>query len=179
MVDEDDNLNPGEDGELESRPPSVEDLVELCKELNRRQVRYLVLGGFAIRNAGYPRETGDVDIMIDTSPENEAQAYAALEILPDQAVKELKPGEVSQYVVVRVCDEITVDLMASASGIRYEEASKEIVTRVINDVPIPFASPKLLWRMKVNTHREKDAPDLLFLRQHDAKEIFGEDANGV
>lgn len=167
------------EGELISRAPTDDDLVSLCRELNQRGVRYLVVGGFAIINAGYPRTTGDVDIMIDTSPENEAQAYAALEILPDKAVKELKPGEVSQYVVVRVCDEITVDLMASASGIRYEEASQHIVTRVINDVPIPFASPKLLWRMKVNTHREKDAPDLLFLRQHYAKEIFGEDASSA
>ena len=29
---------------------------------------------------------------------------------------------------------------------------------------IPFASPRLLWRMKVVTHREKDAGDLVFLR---------------
>jgi hypothetical protein len=32
-------------------------------------------------------------------------------------------------------------------------------------VPIPFASPRLLWRMKAGTHREKDAGDLVFLRQ--------------
>jgi len=31
-------------------------------------------------------------------------------------------------------------------------------------VPIPFASPRLLWRMKVVTHREKDAGDIVFLR---------------
>lgn len=30
-------------------------------------------------------------------------------------------------------------------------------------VPIPFASPRLLWRMKAVTHREKDALDLVFL----------------
>jgi hypothetical protein len=48
------------------------------------------------------------------------------------------------------------------------------VVREIDGVAIPFASPRLLWRMKVNTHREKDAPDLLFLRQHYAREIFGE-----
>jgi len=29
---------------------------------------------------------------------------------------------------------------------------------------IPFASPRLLWRMKAVTHREKDAADLVFLR---------------
>jgi hypothetical protein len=89
-------------------------------------------------------------------------------------VRELKAGEVSQYVVVRVCDEIVVDLMASALGIEYAEAILETVVRVIDGVAIPFASPKLLWRMKVNTHREKDKADLVFLRQHYANEIFGE-----
>ena len=34
----------------------------------------------------------------------------------------------------------------------------------VRDVPIPFASPRLLWRMKVVTHREKDVGDLVFLR---------------
>lgn len=29
----------------------------------------------------------DIDFVIDTSPENEALVYQALEILPDQAVK--------------------------------------------------------------------------------------------
>ena len=37
--------------------------------------------------------------------------------------------------------------------------------REVDGVPIPFASPRLLWRMKAVTHREKDALDLLFLRQ--------------
>jgi hypothetical protein len=68
--------------------------------------------------------------------------------------------------------EYVVDLMASASGIDYAEASRDTVVRVIDGVAIPFASPRL-WRMKVNTHREKDAGDLLFLRQHYAQEIFG------
>jgi hypothetical protein len=137
--------------------------------------KYLVVGGFAIIQSGYPRSTGDVDLLMETSAENEARIFKALEVLPDKAVRELKAGEVSQYVVVRVCDEIVVDLMASASGIEYAEASLETVVRVIDGVAIPFASPKLLWRMKVNTHREKDKADLVFLRQHYAAEIFGEE----
>jgi len=42
-----------------------------------------------------------------------------------------------------------------------DEASEgELISRAPTQ-DIPFASPRLLWRMKVNTHREKDAPDLL------------------
>jgi hypothetical protein len=158
-----------------SRPPSVEDLVRLCAELNAQGAKYVVIGGFAIRGAGYMRETMDVDLLIDTSLENEALVYQALEILPDKAVKELSPGEVSQYSVVRVGDEICVDLMASACGIRYEEAIQDSIIRTVDGVPIPFASPRLLWRMKEKTHRVKDQADLLFLRQQYGDEIFGTD----
>jgi len=41
----------------------------------------------------------------------------------------------------------------------------DVVVHDVDGVPIPFASPRLLWRMKAVTHREKDAPDLVFLRQ--------------
>jgi predicted nucleotidyltransferase len=125
-----------------------------------------VIGGFAIRASGLPRETGDIDLLVDTSLENEALVYKALEILPDKAVLELKPGEISRYGVVRVADEIIVDLMKSACGIEYAEAAKEVVVRVLEGVPIPFASPRLLWRMKKLTRREKDAGDLVFLREY-------------
>lgn len=148
-----------------SRPPTVEDLLNLCRDLNARGAKYLVVGGFAIRGAGYMRETSDLDFIIATDLENEAKVYKSLEILSDKAVLELVPGEVERYTVVRVIDEITVDLMKSASGIDYAEASKDIVIRRVEDVDIPFASPRLLWRMKKNTYREKDLPDLLFLRQ--------------
>jgi hypothetical protein len=143
------------------------------RPLNELDARYVVIGGFAIITSGYPRSTMNVDLLIDTSLDNEALVYQALEILPDQAVKELSPGEVSQYSVVRVGDEICVDLMASACGIRYEEAIKDSIIRTVDGVPIPFASPRLLWRMKEKTHRVKDQADLLFLRQQYGDEIFG------
>ena len=161
MEDEDENASP----ELESRSATLADLVELCRELNTREAKYVVVGGFAIRTAGYVRETIDVDLLIDTALENESRVYKALEILPDRAVLELDPGDVAKHIVVRVADEITVDLMRSACAIEYAEAAQHVVTRVVDGVAIPFASPLLLWRMKRHTHREKDIPDLIFLRR--------------
>ena len=151
--------------ELESREPTVEDLRDLCRELNQRGAKYVVVGGFAIRAANYIRQTMDVDLIVAADAENEAKVFAALSTLPDNAVRELQPGELQQYNVIRVADEILVDLMRSAGGIDYEEASKHVVVREVGGVPIPFASPQLLWRMKVVTHREKDAGDLFFLRR--------------
>lgn len=67
--------------------------------------------------------------------------------------------------VVCLSEEVLVDLMRSACGIEYADAAMDAVVREMRGVPIPFASPLLLWRMKRHTHREKDRPGLLFLRQ--------------
>lgn len=42
---------------LEAREPSTEDLAFLCQKLNEVGARYLTLGGFAMRAAGYDRRT--------------------------------------------------------------------------------------------------------------------------
>ena len=151
--------------QLESREPTVEDLRDLCRELNQRGALYVVVGGFAIRAANYVRRTMGVDLLVAADLENEAKVFSALSTLPDNAVRELQPGELQQYNVIRVGDEILVDLMRSAGGIDYAEAAKDVVIREVDGVPIPFASPRLLWRMKAVTHRAKDAGDLVFLRQ--------------
>jgi hypothetical protein len=150
--------------ELESREPTLEDLRDLCRELNQRGARYVVIGGFAIRAAGYNRRTMDVDLFVAADRDNEARVFDALATLPDRAVRELQPGELQQYNVIRVADEILVDLMRTAGGIDYAEAARDVVMREVDGVSIPFASPRLLWRMKAITHREKDAADLVFLR---------------
>lgn len=151
--------------DLTSRPPVEADLVSLCRELNQRGALYVVVGGLAIISTGLPRTTGDVDLLVAADLENEAKVFSALSTLPDNAVRELQPGELQKYNIIRVGDEILVDLMRSAGGIDYAEAAKDVVVREIDGVPIPFASPRLLWRMKAVTHRAKDAGDLVFLRQ--------------
>ncbi|HZL78922.1 MAG TPA: nucleotidyltransferase [Candidatus Limnocylindrales bacterium] len=150
---------------LISRPPTEADLIALCRELNQRGAKYVVVGGLAIIAAGLPRMTTDVDLMVAVDLENEAKVFSALATLPDNAVRELQPGELQIYNIIRVGDEILVDLLRSAGGIDYDEAAKHVVVRELGGVPIPFASPRLLWRMKAVTHREKDAGDLVFLRQ--------------
>ncbi len=150
--------------DLESREPTLEDVRDLCRALNERGARYVVIGGFAIRAAGYNRRTMDVDLLVAPDADNESRLFDALATLPDQAARELQPGELQRYSVIRVADEILVDLMRSAGGIDYAEAAAQAVIREVDGVKIPFASPRLLWRMKMITHRAKDAGDLVFLR---------------
>jgi hypothetical protein len=147
-----------------TRPPLMGDLVGICRELNQRSVNYIVVGGMAINIHGFTRNTEDIDLLIETEEDNERKILEVLSLLPDGAAKELRPGEVADYVVVRVCDEITVDLMAKACGYDYESVKSLISPVVVDGVTIPFASPILLWKTK-QTFREKDQIDQLFLRK--------------
>ena len=152
----DENAHP-----LESRIPLPDDFVKICRELNARGAKYLVVG-FAVIQHGFLRNTGDIDVLIEDSLDNQAKAKRALEVLPDKAVLELGDDDLRNWVVVRVCDEVVVDLMTLACGVSYQDGESEIEIHVIDGVPIPFASAKLLLRTK-QTFREKDAEDRAFL----------------
>jgi len=149
---------------LEPRLANTDDLVSLCRFLNEAGAKYIILGGFAIIQSGFARATDDIDLLIDTSPENFAKVKAAMLKLPDGAVREVTSQDFDECLVVRVGDEFVVDLMRQACGVRYEEASKEVTVAEIAGVKIPFANPQLLWKTK-QTHREKDALDRTFLAE--------------
>ena len=118
-----------------TRPPDNQDLVFLAKELNRLEVKYIVIGGLAINRLGYVRATDDVDLLISKDLANQEKVKKALEKLPDQAIKELGDEDLASWIVVRVNDIITVDLMTEASGINFQEAEKDIdcVETVLED----------------------------------------------
>jgi hypothetical protein len=145
-----------------TRVPDGTDLVVLARELNRLGVAYVVIGGFAINRLGLVRATEDIDLLIARDRANQALVKRALEILPDRAIRELGEEDIAEWVVVRVNDDITVDLMTEACGVRFEDAMGGIETEVVDGVPIPFAGPGLLLRMKQGM-REKDRADRSFL----------------
>jgi hypothetical protein len=157
------------DGEAESerevtRVPTGADLVSLARELNRLGVAYVVVGGFAINRLGFVRATEDIDLLIARNAGNQALIKKALEILPDRAIRDLGDEDIGLWVVVRVNDDITVDLMTEACGVRFEDAADGIEIEVVEGVPIPFAGAELMLRMK-QSPREKDSIDRKFLQQ--------------
>jgi len=66
------------DAAPEARPPLLEDLVSLCRNLNRERARYVVIGGMAVIQAGFGRATNDIDLLIDVERENQQRVRRAL-----------------------------------------------------------------------------------------------------
>jgi len=154
---------------LESRPPTLEDLLKLCRSLNEYEVKYLIVGGMAVIQHGFTRATEDIDLLVEASPENFRLLGKALEILPDKAIRQVDHKDLAEYLVVRVADEVVIDLMLKACGIPYEEACQERQTHLIEGVSIPIVSANMLLRMK-QTLREKDELDRIFLQEKLQKE---------
>ena len=88
--------------------------------------------------------------------------------MPDKAIRELGDEDFRDYIVVRVSDEILVDIMTAACGVEYEEASRGIEWAYFEGVAIPFATPELLLRLK-QTCRGSDVADRIFLHRRIAE----------
>jgi hypothetical protein len=120
-------------------------------------------------DAAYARapEPGDLARLcraLNDAGENIARLKQGLSILADNAAEAVGLDDVRQHVVVRVADEIVVDLMGRACGLSYADVAADQTERYIEGVSIPVASPASLIRTK-NTYRPQDAIDRAFLER--------------
>jgi len=145
-----------------ARAPEPADVVRICRALNEAGARYLLIGGFAVVAHGAGRFTKDIDLLVDDARENVARVKLALAVLADNAASEVAEDDVQRHAVVRVADEVIVDLMGSACGVTYAEAARDAESLERDGVLIPVASPAALIRMK-DTPRPQDAIDRAFL----------------
>jgi hypothetical protein len=138
--------------------------VAICRELNRLEARYVVVGSHAIRHHGGDSASSELKLLIDGEPENQRVVLEALDILPDKAARELRGSDLREYVETRVADGIEVDLATNLCGVTYMDGTSQIEWDEIDGVRIPYASMVLLWKTKRN-HLEEDEPDRIFLRE--------------
>jgi hypothetical protein len=89
---------------------------------------------------------------------------AALTYLPDRAVLEIKPTDVQSYSVVRIADEIVIDLLQKACDVTYTEAKEDITVEVMDGVKIPFIGLRSLVETKKSI-RPQDVQDRTFLEE--------------
>lgn len=139
-------------------------LLRVCRLLNDKGAKYLVAGAYAMILNSIIRATEDVDILIDHSPENFEKVIAALSLLSDGAARELTPEDFIENTVVKIADEVEVDVTTSAWSVTYQDAITHAQERVIDGVKIPYLSLEDLIRSK-QSQREQDRVDVELLRR--------------
>jgi len=145
------------------RPP-VDPLARVCALLNAEQARYVVVGAQACILHGLVRTTEDVDLLVAEDDDNLARVIRALANMEDHAAAELTVADLRDNVVVKVADEVEVDISRRAWSVDFDEAAGSAVTTEIDGIRIPYASLPVLIRSK-ETYRERDQADLVHLRR--------------
>jgi hypothetical protein len=138
-------------------------LLRVCSLLNKHRAQYLIIGARACWLHGYVRATMDVDILVPQDLENHARVIAALSELEDHAATELTPQDLAQNVVIKIADEVEVDVSTRAWKVSYADAIGTSLKATIEGVKVPYVDLQTLIKSK-STQREQDKVDVQRLR---------------
>lgn len=137
-------------------------LLRVCQLLNEAGAEYLVCGAQACILHGLVRTTEDVDILIEPREVNCQKVIDALAQLHDGAARELTPADILNNVVVKIADEVEVDVSTHAWKVSYADAIQTAREIMIQGVRVPFLGLDALIASK-ETYRDQDAHDRLRL----------------
>jgi len=137
------------------------DFVEFIECCDARDVKFLIVGGYALAAHGHPRATKDLDVWILISQENAERLIQALSDFGMDSVgletsDFLEPGMVIQlgYPPVRI------DLLTSASGVEFEDCWSRRMLVNVGSVEAGFISLDDLIANKQASGRSQDAVDV-------------------
>ena len=95
-----------------------DELLQFWKVLNENKVKYIMVGGFAIRFHGYRRNTDDIDIWLKDTVENRKNVR---KVFKDLGYGDFSSLEVMQFVPgwtnFQVVGGIELDIMTSMKGL--------------------------------------------------------------
>lgn len=138
-----------------------QDFKEFIQSLNDNQVRYLVIGGYAVALHGYPRYTKDIDIWIETMPENAVNVMQALQqfgfgslgltledfLAPDQVIQLGYPPN-------------RIDLITTPDGVDFVTCFEAKLEVAIGGMVVNFIDLRNLRINKKASGRLQDLADL-------------------
>ena len=142
------------------------DFKEFIELLNKNNVKYLVVGGYALAFHGYPRYTKDLDIWVWVDKANadnilnalEAFGFSSLDIKQEDF---LSPG----YVIQLGQPPGRIDLLTSVTGLDFEPCFQSRVTIELQGATINFIDLESFKKNKKAVGRHQDLADLENLEQ--------------
>lgn len=137
------------------------DFKEFIELLNANDVKYLIVGGYAVGFHGYPRYTKDLDVWILVSYENAENVYNVLHQFGFGSVglrKEdfLQPDEFVQlgYPPNRI------DIVTSCDGVEFETCYESRKQLIVDGLVINFIDLENLKKNKKASARPQDLADI-------------------
>jgi hypothetical protein len=131
------------------------------KLLKEHNVRYLLIGGYAVGYHGYPRATADMDIWVAIHPDNANRIVSVLKEF-GLDVPELTPQLfLQEKQIIRMgVPPVRLELTTSISGVEFDACYKRRIVAELDDVEVNLISLDDLKTNKKASGRSKDITDL-------------------
>lgn len=143
-----------------------QDFKDLLAAFAERQVKYLLIGGYAVTFYARPRFTKDIDLWIDRDPENRRRVYEALAAFgaPEQVLEAL-PGIQPDEILYMGAPPARVDILQEVDGADFAAAFERRVEASWEGVPVSILGLDDLIATKRAAGRPQDLLDLAVLEK--------------
>ena len=146
-----------------------EELLKFWAILNKHDVKYIMVGGFAVNMQGFSRATSDADLWLKDHAENRKNLRKAFEELgygdyPSLETLTFIPGWTQFYIA----GGLVLDIMTEMKGLEnqsFDECLRNARVADLDGIKVPFLHINDLIANKKAVFRPKDQIDLLELEK--------------
>ena len=137
------------------------DFADFVELLNKHQVDYMVVGGYALAFHGEPRTTGDMDIWIDCTQVNAEKMVTVMNEF-GMASLGFKAEDFSEPGIINQIGQppLRIDILNEIDGVQFGYAVKSKLHFKSGKLDIPFIGKEDFIRNKIATGRKKDLEDV-------------------
>lgn len=124
-------------------------------------VRFLIVGGYALAAHGLPRATGDLDVWVWINPENAAKVRSALEEFGFSGLGIMTDDFNRTDSIVQLgYPPYRIDILTSINGVEFDAAWDNRLVVDLDGVEVPFISRRDLIVNKRAVGRPQDVADV-------------------
>ncbi|HVC46453.1 MAG TPA: DUF6036 family nucleotidyltransferase [Terracidiphilus sp.] len=150
----------------------------LLSAFNAHNVKYLIVGGYAVSLYAQPRATKDSDVWIKADPGNAHAIYHALASFgaPLTGVSESDFADPRKFIRFGTAP-IAVDILPGIDGVGFDAAwgrREEVLIDPARNLRAFFISKEDLIAAKLAAGRMRDLADVEEIRQAEAEQADGE-----
>ena len=140
------------------------DFKEFLRLLNSHQVKYLLIGGYAVGYHGYPRVTGDMALWVAIHQNNAEKLVDALREFGFNTPQLSANLFLTENQVIRIgIPPMRIELLTTISGVSFDRCYSGRIVDVIDDVEVHIINLEHLKQNKQASGRYKDLDDLQHL----------------
>jgi predicted nucleotidyltransferase len=136
------------------------DFKEFIESLNKNDVRYVVIGGYAVVYHGYVRSTNDIDIWVDIHEDNINKILKALDDFGFSSLN-LKAQDFSPNQIIQLgFPPNRIDLISTPAGVDFDTCYDTREQVIIDDITVNFINLENLIKAKKASNRTRDLADI-------------------